>query len=460
MSEFNVVQQVAEKSLCCGCGVCAGVCPSGALEMRFNSRGELVPVLSGGCIECRLCLKVCPALEIGQPLSPEELFGEGTAESSSHIGNVAAAFVGCSERHREKAASGGMTTWTLEELFRKRKIDAAVCVATSQKEDRFFEPVVVSSGGALVRCRSSRYYPVEFSATLAHIIANEGRYAVVGLPCVVTAIRKAQRVLPLLRERIRYVFALACSHGVSKHFASFLLAVIGLDEKNARKMDFRYSRRSATAANFAFRGQRNNGNWSRPLFFRGLYGRLWGGRFFVPQACELCDDLFSPLADATFMDAWLPAYVADVKGTSIVVVRRTELVELLREGHEEGRCRLGCVAIEDIERSQWGALSYKTLLLPLHVARAERDGLKIPRSFERIPVPVGVREMLAKVKHGARRQLCTWTIDEKGRGRVFWVSVLTACLRAQSLWRAAKRSVYRTREGVKRLKTSLTERRK
>jgi coenzyme F420-reducing hydrogenase beta subunit len=423
--------------------------------MRVNSRGELVPGLGGGCTECQLCLKVCPALEIGGPLRTEEFFGEGSAEGSSPIGNFAAAYVGCSDRHREKAASGGMATWTLEELFRKRKIDAAVCVAPSQGKTGFFQPVVVSRREDVFRCSGSRYYPVEFSAVLAHIREREGTYAVAGLPCVVTAIRKAQRIVPLLRKRIRYVFALACGHGVSKHFAGFLLAVLGLDEKNARNMDFRYSRRSVTSANFAFRAQRVNGHWSRPLFFRGVYGRLWGGRFFVPQACEFCDDLFSPLADATFMDAWLPEYVADVNGTSIVVVRQPELGKLLREGHEEGRCRLRPVAVEDIKRSQHGALSYKTVLLPLHVARAERDGLRIPRSFQRIPAPVGIREMLAKVKCGARTQVCARTFDEHGRARAFWVFVLTAWLRAQSLWRAMKRRLHRPREGGKLPKISL-----
>jgi len=459
MSEFNVVGEVAEKSLCCGCGVCAGLCPEGVLDMKFNSRGELVPALTGECTECRLCLQVCPALEVGERLSPEELFGGAPSGRNVHVGDYTALFVGHSDRHREKAASGGMATWTLEELFREEKISAAVCVAPSAKSDRFFEPVVVSSGGALLRCRSSRYYPVEFSAMLAHIMVNEGRYAVVGVPCAVTAIRKAQRVLPLLRERIRYVFALACGHGVSKHFASFLLAVVGLDEKIARNMDFRYSRRSATAANFAFRGRRRNGNWSRPLFFGGLYGRLWAGRFFVPQACEFCDDLFSPLADATFMDAWLPEYIADVKGTSIVVVRQPELVELLRRGQEEGKCRARPVAIEDVERSQSGALSYKTLLLPLRVSRAERDGLRIPRSFKRIPVPGGIRERLAKVKHIARDELCGRMFDERGRPRHFWVSVLTACLRGQCLWRAGKRSVHRIRERIRELKSGQRVRR-
>ncbi len=451
MSESNVVREVAARSLCGGCGVCAGVCPAGALDMRFNPRGELVPVLSGECTDCHLCLKVCPALEVGQPLSPKELFGAPLAGSSRYIGDFAAILVGYSDRHREKAASGGMATWTLEELFRRGEIDAAVCVARSERKDRFFETTLVFSGSGLRRCGGSRYYPVEFSAPLAHIMANEGRYAVVALPCVATAIRKAQRALPRLRERIRYVFALACGHGVSRHFTHFLLAVVGLHEGRGRDIDFRYSRCSLKASDFAFRAQRTNGGWSRPLFFSGLYGRLWAGRLFVPAACEFCDDFFSPLADATFMDAWLPEYVSDVKGTSIVVVRHPELAELLQEGREQGSCHLRPIAVEDVLRSQSAAVSYKTLLLPLRVARAERDGLRIPRSFKRIAPPGGAREILAKAKHGLRQELSMRTFDCQGRPQGFWVSVLTAYLRAQSLWRTGRRGFRRVRERIRRL---------
>jgi coenzyme F420 hydrogenase subunit beta len=346
--------------------------------------------------------------------------------------------VGHSGRHRVKAASGGMATWTLEELLRTGKIDAAVCVTASQKGDRFFEPAIVRNTSALESCSGTKYYPVEYSEAVAHILSHEGRYAVIALPCVVTALRKAQQALPVLRERIRYVFALACGHGVSKRFTKFLLSLVGLDESKTQDIDFRYTAGSKKASNYAFRARGANGKWSRPLLQSGLLGRLWGGRFFVPTACEFCPDLFSPLADATFMDAWLPQY-DDPRGTSIVVVRQAGLAELM----EQGDCHLRSIAIEDVLRSQAAALSYKTVLLPLRVARAERDGLRIPRSFERTPAPDGLREKLAKTKLLGRRQLCERAFDRDGRARGFWLFVLTALLRGQVAWRAIRRHVRR-----------------
>jgi len=450
MSERNVVQEVVAKSLCCGCGVCAGVCPRGALEMRFNLSGELVPALLGACAQCGLCRKVCPALDVDEPLSPFELFGAAAGEAQD-IGCFVEAFVGHSVRHRQKGASGGIATWTIEELLREGRIDAAVCVARSGKKDRLFEPVIVRSPSDLFACTSSKYYPVEFCSVLSHIVETEGRYAIVALPCVVTAIRKAQRALPVLRKRIQYVFALACGHGVSKHFTNFLLVVLGLDEATTRAVDFRYADRSRISSNFAFRAQRLDGEWSRPLFFDGLYGRLWAGRFFVPQACEFCGDLFGPLADATFMDAWLPEYTRDPRGTSIVIARRPELADLFRKGPRDRTCFLRTIDSEKIRRSQSAALAYKTAYLPLRVARARRDGLQIPRSLPCGSIPAVVKERLARIKHVAHDGLCRLTFDREGRARGLWVSVLTAHLRAQWLWRTARRAPRVIRERIKHL---------
>ena len=52
---------------------------------------------------------------------------------------------------------------------------------------------------------------------------------------------------------------------------------------------------------------------------RGLFGYLWVNEVGGLRSCLFCDDVFAELADATFMDAWLPEYAADRCGTNLVI---------------------------------------------------------------------------------------------------------------------------------------------
>ena len=60
----NVVTEIVNKDLCSSCGVCAGLCPSGALSMVAQDNGDLAPCVDADrCLEkCHLCLDVCPFL--------------------------------------------------------------------------------------------------------------------------------------------------------------------------------------------------------------------------------------------------------------------------------------------------------------------------------------------------------------------------------------------------------------
>lgn len=68
MIQFNFDKQ------CYGCGLCAAVCPTRAIEMQMNREGFSIPVIhEENCIQCEKCDKMCvrinsehPGIELAQ----------------------------------------------------------------------------------------------------------------------------------------------------------------------------------------------------------------------------------------------------------------------------------------------------------------------------------------------------------------------------------------------------------
>lgn len=52
---------IEDKSDCCGCYACFAICQKEAIEMKTDEEGFVYPVVNiEKCIDCTMCLKVCP----------------------------------------------------------------------------------------------------------------------------------------------------------------------------------------------------------------------------------------------------------------------------------------------------------------------------------------------------------------------------------------------------------------
>ena len=371
---------VIKHDYCCGCGVCAGVCPAGALEMRFNANGEYRPCLSGGCAGCGLCAKVCPFAE-GNP--NEDALAKDLFAAVPHIkhavetGYYLDMFVGhaADPAVREGGASGGMATWFLEKLLSEKAVDYVMCVGAHDVSGQLFHYTVCRSAAEIRSCSRSCYYPVTAQEMVSFAANNEGRCAIVGLPCVCKAIRLAQQRSNRLRERIKYVVGLVCGQTKSKFFAEYICAMGGGDPSKLMKVKFRVkdARRPATDFGLAFSCVTDNGALREgTVFWTEGMGRAWGGRHFTPKACDFCDDIYAECADIVFMDAWLPGYGEDWRGHSIALCRKPGMETFLRGGELEE------IPVEMVIESQKGVVKSKRRHLAYRLFAAVAEGCTVP----------------------------------------------------------------------------------
>lgn len=380
MKQVNVIHSVVRLDRCSGCGVCAGVCPGRFLTIAEASNGDLVAQWrTGPCpSNCGLCVEVCPfakGVHDPRPLN-QAIFNAKECPATHHFhedaGYYENALVGYSEVHRPESASGGLLTWTLEQLLAQGEVNRVAIVVCEPDEidgHRFLFKAAQTTE-EIRGAAGSVYHPVEISHIVRQITRQPGvRWAITGVPCLCAAIRNAMQRIPAVRRAVRYVFGLACGMYQNRYYTDLLCLASGVPPKEAVSIRYRLKAREGLASNFQFQATRRDGRRGRPLEYSGLPSFLGSHAFFRVNACNYCKDVFAEAADACFMDAWLPEYQSNMQGTSIILVRSVSISRLLMSAGAAQNLRLGPLRIERVVASQAGHVRRKRYLLAMRLGQ-------------------------------------------------------------------------------------------
>ena len=357
----TVMEKVVRHELCCCCGLCAAVCPQQRLVIQETEYGEFFPFVEKNvntpkktCDDlCRLCLSVCPCVPgIKTENVPWAELLDSDGETFRHddvLGAYHQTYVGAVSRDSErlKAPSGGFATALLCRLLEKKQIDAAI-VASPTTERPWFERRVATTMEEVLQSRGSVYHVLKNDDVLREIIDGpECCYAVVALPCMAKAIRLAQQRFPKLKRRIRYVLGLTCGGCNTLHMPDLLTVMLG--EQHA-ELCYRSKRNAKNARDYSVALPDQP---ERPsVRMLGLFGFLWINHIGMLSSCLYCNDVFAKWADVTLMDAWLPEYIPDARGTSLAISRNTEVSEQFDAMLSDGTFQGGIISPERIRESQ------------------------------------------------------------------------------------------------------------
>ena len=375
MTGFEELQEKIINDYCCGCGACAGVCPEKCLEMKFNKYGEYKPVLVGDCNNSGLCTKVCPFMN-GNP-NEDDIAGKKFADykdikHTSETGYYLQCMAGhvVDERQWLDATSGGIITWLAKQLLVEKRISAVACVRAVDSETKLFDYCLITEPDDLEKCKKSRYYPVEFSKVIRDIKSLNEKVLFIGLPCFIKAIHLARQNDPELSNCIEYTMGLFCGHLKSRYYAEYLSRSCGVNEKDISTVNFRKKVPGSSAGDYSF--EVTTRDFMKDIPMRNVWAKSWSNNLFMLDACEYCDDVMSETADVAVGDAWLPEYINDYRGTSIVVCRHPDLLAMLDKGMECGYLSLESVGVDDVIESQLGGLRQRRQGLQFRLSRSIR----------------------------------------------------------------------------------------
>lgn len=318
LTKKNILE-IVDNGLCTACGACQGICPNNAISFQQKD-GLFVPVVSNDCNLCGICYEICPGHEVDYNNLNREFFGR--VPRDVFIGNYLRIWVGHStdDLLRYKAASGGIVTSLLILALEEGLIDAVVVLGMDKDNPLLTKSFIARTPEEIISNMGSKYTSGPADSMISEIMENEGRYAVVGLPCHIEALRKAELRIKKLRERIVFHFGLFCQTKISYTGLKFWLQVNKIDPQNVTELSYR--------GNGWPGGMTVKLKHERNIFYPlSLYWQFV--EKFTPMRCTLCTDGLSEFSDISFGDAWLSEFSDDEKGTSIVVVRSQKGNELI-----------------------------------------------------------------------------------------------------------------------------------
>ena len=363
---------------------------------------------------------------------------------------------------RSRGSSGGIASWILCRLLEEGHVDAVVHVGAcdSVNSSTSLFGFTISKTADEIRARSkSRYYPVEMSGVVRQVLEKPGRYAVVGLPCFIKALRLACQQSAVLQSRVAHTVGIVCGHLKSTAFAEMMAWQCGIEPHNLRAFDFRTKCADAPASHYAITATGvSRGREivvTRPV--ASLFGTNWSHGLFKYKACDYCDDVLAETADIAIGDAWLDDYVKDSGGTNIVTVRTPFFRNLIEEGRASGVLRLDELSADRVAQSQDGGLRHRRDGLSFRLEQARLAGRWTPtKRVEPGSVVLSarqkkrflVRQKLAEMSHQA-----FLGAKSEGRLEVFINAMMPLMHRCDQL---SKPNVFvRICRGVRRLPRKL-----
>lgn len=331
------LNKVVSGGYCVGCGACAFV--SGT-NMNLNPYGEYVPDLDkiqskeNNIIEAAEF--VCPSLnpKYNENTLSEHFFNTGNDYRSKYVGNFINIYGGYVKegQYRNNGTSGGFGTYIGAKLFEKGMIDGVIHVKENKREslsDVFFKYGLSESMEEILAGARTKYHVIELSEVLEILKNKDGKYLLVGLPCMIKAVRRIQLKNPIIFSKIKYTASLICGHLKSVNWTLSLAWGKGIDPEYATKFKYRTKGEGISARDYFFTA------YSDSVEIVEDSSNVVGGKFnqgaLMLEACNFCDDVVGETADITIGDAWLPQFEVDSQGTNMLIVRNSEINEMLNE---------------------------------------------------------------------------------------------------------------------------------
>jgi coenzyme F420 hydrogenase subunit beta len=311
-----------------GCGLCESLAGRDVLRLEMSPQGGERPIQVGtldSVVEEQI-LEVCPGNVVRAPakrpgVNRDRIWGNGRRIVKAHASDPEVRFRG---------TSGGVLSALTIHLLETEQVKFILHVAASTDQPmRSIDHVSFDAAQVLEGARA-RYGPAAPLRNFTQLLERGEKFAFVGKPCDVAAVRNLSRSDPRVRELVPYLFTMVCGGASELGMSTDYLNECELTEDDVSE--------------FRYRGYGNPGPTHVETHdgrtFEKTYQQFWGGgesTWRLQFRCKICPDAIGEQADVVAMDCWPGASpVGEDEGFNALIARTGAGLRLLNEAQAAG----------------------------------------------------------------------------------------------------------------------------
>lgn len=347
------IRDVAEKHMCCGCGVCAYMSPRNVSMVDTLEQGRR-PLMSDAPPDSSAdeALRACPGIELEHTFDGSD--PSYIRELIPAWGPVLEVWEGyaADPQIRFAASSGGAASALALYAIERGGMHGLLHIAPRPDVPYLNRTVMSRSRAQVLAVAGSRYAPASPCDGLQLVEDAPAPCVFIGKPCDVAATFKARRLRPSLDRNLGLTIAIFCAGTPSTQGTLEMLRRMGVNDLASIK-SVRYRGMGWPGDAVAVvAGGGPDGEKKHSLTYEQSWGEIL--QRYRPWRCYTCVDHSGEFADIAVGDPWYRPPADGDPGRSLVLVRTELGRRCLREAIAGGYLALQPADPRIVEASQTG----------------------------------------------------------------------------------------------------------
>lgn len=367
------------REYCTGCGLCQNLKYT---KMRYEPDGFPYPDTCGDDMNA-FCEEVCP-------MGRNYLSKTGSINLWGDYNNYYIGYANDKDVRRE-ASSGGILTAICSSLIETKKVDGIIQIKYSDEDPTETMTVLSKTVKEVKECSGSRYAVSMPLINISNIIEDGKRYAFVGKPCDVAALRNFAKKNEYVNKAVKYYLSFFCAGTPSRIANEQMLKTLGCPKSDC--ISFNYRGNGWPGKVTAIDSIGNKYEMDYYTAWMTVLGRI------IRKSCKFCVDSIGESSDISCGDYWYldekgnPSF-AEADGRNCIFTWTSLGSDLIDELEKTNRITLLNEDIDILKKVQPNHFNRRTTIL--YKWMAMKLLLKQPPKYS-------LKKMIGLAKYNSKR---------------------------------------------------------